>query len=116
MDFEGVDLQKLKFNVSEDVRGTGLDEKIAEGRLRPAEACRMMRLVALGLAEMHSRDRICGDVRLGSIVLEAAPNEPNVKLLYEAQQSPVAIDFSQGGVSEALSTRADYLAPELLTP
>src|SRR5262245_46037345 len=114
--FETVDLQKFRFIVSEDVRGTGLDEKLAEGRVRPAEACRIMRLVALGLAEMHSRGRVCGEVRLTSVVLESAPNDPNVKLLYDAHQPPVAIDFSQVTVSEAFSARADYLAPELLTP
>jgi eukaryotic-like serine/threonine-protein kinase len=114
--FEAVDLQKFKFLVSEDVRGTGLDEKITEGRVRPAEACRIMRLVALGLAEMHSHGRICGDVRLATIVVEAAPNEPNVKLLYEAHQPPAAIDFALASASDALATKADYLAPELLTP
>jgi hypothetical protein len=114
--FEAVDLQKFKFIVSEDVRGAGLDEKLAEGRVRPAEACRMMRLVALGLTEMHSRGRVCGDVRLPTVVLEAAPNEPNVKLVYAAQEAPGPIDLSQAGASEALATRADYLAPELLTP
>jgi serine/threonine protein kinase len=114
--FEAVDLQKFKFIVSEDVRGTGLDEKTAAGRVRPAEACRIMRLVALGLTEMHSQGRVCGDLRLATIVREAAPNEPNIKLLYLAHQQPGAIDFAQGGASEAIAARADYLAPELLTP
>ena len=76
----------------------------------------MMRLVGLGLAEMHGHGRVCGDVRLGTVVLESAPNEPNVKLLYEAHQQPGPIDFAQAGASESLSLRGDYLAPELLTP
>ncbi len=114
--FEAVALQKFKFIVSEDVRGTGLDEKLAEGRVRPAEACRMMRLVALGLVEMHNHGRVCGDVRLATVLMESAPNEPNIKLLYAAHQQPSAIDFAQGGASEAIAARADYLAPELLTP
>src|SRR5205085_2502107 len=39
--FEPVDLQKFKFIVSEDVRGTTLDEKVVTGRMPPAEASRI---------------------------------------------------------------------------
>src|SRR5207248_11719577 len=70
----------------------------------------------VGLPEMLTLGRSCGHVRLAKIVLEAAPNEPNVKLLYEAYQRPPALDFAQAAASEALATKADYLAPESLTP
>src|SRR4029078_1070436 len=46
----------------------------------------------------------------------SVPNEPNVKLLYEAHQQPAPVDFSQAGASETLSARPGYMAREMLTP
>ena len=48
--FEPVDVQVFKFVVSEDMRGQSLEERLAGNRFPPAEACRIVRQLALGLA------------------------------------------------------------------
>jgi len=113
--FEAVELPKFKFVVSEDLRGTTVEEKLAKGRLPAAEACRIARLAALGLAEMHKRGRVHGDTRPANLLLESVPNEPNVKLMFEGHQLPRAVDLGQKPSDETLVVRADYLAPELAT-
>ncbi len=114
--FEAVDSTRFKFIVSEDVRGSGLDETLAtSGKLPPAEACRLMRQVALGLAAMHAAGRAHGDLRPASIALETFGNQPAiVKLLYDAMALPAAFDLSQLQEGGRLALLADYLAPELL--
>jgi hypothetical protein len=113
--FDAVDLQRFKFFVSEDVRGGTLDETLAGGKLPPAEACRLMRQVAIGLAAMHSAGRVHGDVRPENIVLEAFGNQPPaVKLLFDAAELPQPLDLSQLQAGTRLAAMADYLAPELL--
>src|SRR5262249_27241969 len=65
--FEAVDLPRFKFIVSEDVRGGGLGEALADGKMAPPEACRLMRQAAIGLAAMHAAGRGHGDLRPDSI-------------------------------------------------
>ncbi len=113
--FDAVDLQRFKFFVSEDVRGGGLDETLAGGKLQPAEACRLMRQVAIGLAAMHGAGRLHGDVRPENIVLETFGSQPPaVKLLFDADELPQAQDLSQLQAGTKLAAMADYFAPELL--
>ena len=114
---EPVDLQSFKFLVTEDLRGESLDQRLAAGRLHPAEATRIARLAAIGLAQMHQCGRIHGDVRPANVLLEPAANQSgNVKLLLDPTQPPGAIDFSQQQPGSRLAQMADYLAPELATP
>lgn len=113
--FEPVDLQTFKFLVSEDLRGTTLEERLAAGRLPPHEACRIARLAAIGLAQMHQGGRVHGDVQPASVLLEPLANHPgNVKLLLDAHETPGPIDFAQQPPEARVSAMADYLAPELL--
>jgi len=114
---EPVDLQSFKFLVSEDLRGETLDQRLAAGRFAPAETCRIVRLAAIGLAQMHQSGRIHGEVRLANVLLEPAPNSPgNVKLLFDASQPPAPVDFTQQQPGGRLMQMADYLAPELMHP
>jgi hypothetical protein len=115
--FEPVDLQSFKFLVSEDLRGSTLDERLATGRFPPHEACRIARLAAIGLAQMHQCGRVHGDVRPANVLLEPIPGHPgNVKLLLEAHESTGPIDFAAEAADPRLVVKADYLAPELLAP
>lgn len=114
--FEPVDLQSFKFLVGEDLHGETLDQRLAAGRFPFAEACRLVRLAAVGLAQMHQCGRMHGDVRPASILLEAGQQLGNVKLLFDATQSPGPVDFTQQQPGSRLLQMADYLAPELMTP
>ena len=115
--FEPVDLGSFKFLVTEDLRGSTVDERLAVGRFPASEACRIARLAAIGLAQMHQYGRAHGDLRPANILLESIPNHPgNVKLLYEPHQVPGAIDFAQSDSAGRLAAMADYLAPEMASP
>jgi hypothetical protein len=70
--FEPAEAQLYKFVVCEDLRGSTLDEKLTAGRLPPAEACRIARLVAIGLASVHEARQVYGDVRPINVWLDAA--------------------------------------------
>ena len=110
--FEPVDLQSFKFLVSEDLRGNTLDERLALGRFPPAEACRIARLAAIGLATMHACGRVHGDVRPPRVMLESIPGHPgSAKLLFDGHELPGPIDFGR-----VPAERADYFAPELAAP
>jgi serine/threonine protein kinase len=115
--FEPVDVQSFKFLVSEDLRGQSLAERLAAGRLPPAEACRVVRLAALGLAQMHTHSRIHGDVRPDNLMLEPIAGAPdNVKVLFAPHELPGPVDFGQFASTPEGLARLDYLAPELATP
>ena len=115
--FEPVDLSTFKFVVSEDLRGVTIDERLAVGRFPPGEACRLVRMAALGLAQLHQTGRPHGDVRPANLFLDTSvPNHPgDVKVLFDPHTVPGAIDFSQGE-NPKLAEMADYLAPELMHP
>ena len=112
---EPVDLGTFKFLVSEDLRGSSLEDRLAGGRVPPAEACRWIRMAAIGLAQMHQFGRIHGDVRPANLWLEnAAGTYPSsLKVLYEPHV--VAGPLSPADLDPAgrLNLMADYLAPEL---
>jgi serine/threonine-protein kinase len=99
------------------LRGSTLDERLASGRFPPHEACRIARLAAMGLAQIHQGGRVHGDVRPANVLLEQIPGHPgHVKLLLDPQESTGPIDFAADSPDSRLAQRADYLAPELLAP
>jgi hypothetical protein len=115
--FEPVDLQAFKFLVSEDLRGDSLEQRLSVGRYPPHEAARIVRLAAIGLAQMHQCGRVHGDLRPANVLLESIPNHPgNVRLLFDPTQTPEPIDFNDQQAGSRLSLAADYLAPELMSP
>src|SRR5262249_53605012 len=93
--FEAVDLQQFKFVVSEELRGSTLDLLSSRGRQPPAEACRIGRLAALGLAQLHASGRVLGDLRPANLLLEPVGNQPpNGKLLFDAQLGPEPLNLA----------------------
>jgi eukaryotic-like serine/threonine-protein kinase len=112
--FEPVELPKLKFVVSEDLRGVALDERLATGPLPLAEACRFARQTALGLAVLHEVGRVHGDVRPTNFWLAAAANQPaSVKLIVDPLLIPEPLDIESESAAARLAQMADFLAPEL---
>ncbi|MCE9527152.1 MAG: protein kinase, partial [Planctomycetales bacterium] len=116
--FEPVDLVSFKFLVSEDLRGSAADERLASGRFSVPEACRLVRMAAVGLAQMHQFGRVHGDLRPANLWLEnATPQNPgNLKLLFEPHLPPQPINFAAAENQTKLAQQADYLAPELMQP
>src|SRR4030095_1069112 len=59
-----VDLEAYKFAVLADLVGRAVDELLEiRGPFPPAEACRLARQAALGLAELHKQGHVHGEVR-----------------------------------------------------
>ena len=116
--FEPVDLVSFKFLVSEDLRGSAADERLASGRFSVPEACRLVRMTAVGLAQMHQAGRVHGDLRPANLWVEnATPQNPgNLKLLFEPHLPPQPVNFAAAENVAKLGQQADYLAPELMQP
>ncbi|HEV3004254.1 MAG TPA: protein kinase, partial [Pirellulales bacterium] len=107
-----VDLGKFKFLVVEDLQGNSLDERLknSTARLSIAAACRLVRLVAQGLAALHSMGQAHGHVRPENIWLDEAGA---AKLL----QFPLVADPLAAKVPPfTIDAQLDYLAPELAAP
>ncbi len=115
--FEPVDAQVYKFVVSEDLRGPTAEERMAGSRFPPAEACRMARAAALGLAQLHQAGRVHGDVRPTNLLLEPiAGQAAQVKLLWNAYEGAGPWNLAEDPPSPRLALAADFLAPELAAP
>ncbi|MBC7856992.1 MAG: protein kinase, partial [Pirellulaceae bacterium] len=116
--FEPVDLVSFKFLVGEDLRGSAADERLASGRFSVPEACRLVRMAAVGLAQMHQAGRVHGDLRPANLWVEnATPQNPgNLKLLFEPHLPPQPVHFAAAENAAKLGQQADYLAPELMQP
>jgi eukaryotic-like serine/threonine-protein kinase len=116
--YEPVDLQTFKFIAGEDLRGSSLDERLQHGRFTPAEACRLVRMAALGLAQMHQTGRAHGDIRPANLLLEpSGPGHPgHIKLLFQPHIAPGPINFADSDPNGPLAQMADFLAPELMQP
>jgi hypothetical protein len=108
--FELVDLDDYKFLVLEDVHGQSLAERLAEGNVAVAEACRIVRDAALALHDLHGMGRIHGDVRSKSVVLEAGAH---VKLLRDFASPAGPFPWGQPDPKGDLLDRTNYLAPEM---
>ncbi len=111
--FEAVDLQTYKFVVLENVYGQSLDEQLAKGSLPASEACRVLRLAAMGLAHLHQQGEVHGDVRPHQIVSEPTGN---VRLMRDPLAAPRPHDFTNPDPGGELLCKADYLAPEFAQP
>ncbi|HJT35456.1 MAG TPA: serine/threonine-protein kinase, partial [Pirellulales bacterium] len=102
------DLGAYKFIVLEDLRGESLAERLARTNsgLPPAEACRIVRQIAQGLADWHARGEAHGQIRPDNVWI--APE--GAKLL----QFPLLGDpLSPPALPAEVESQADYLAPEL---
>ena len=102
------DLGAYKFIVLEDLRGESLAERLTRSKaaLSPAEACRIVRQVALGLAGLHAQGEAHGQIRPDHVWL--APE--GAKLL----QFPLLGDPLAPAVTPAnVEAQLDYAAPEL---
>ena len=109
---EPVDLVTYRFLVMEDLQGQSADELLrSTGPIHAAEACRFIRLTAMGLARLHQNNQIHGDVRPWNMWVEPTGN---VKLLRDPFDRPAPLNFAQP--SNQLLLRSDYLAPEFTQP
>jgi hypothetical protein len=111
-----VEVEAYKFVVLGDLQGRSLDEFLAvRGPFPAAEACRLVRQAALGLAELHKSGQMHGEVRPANLWLDAANH---VKLLHvPLSREPLASPTTgASGPAEMLQAAADYLAPELAAP
>ena len=115
--FEPVDAVIYKFLVSEDLRGATAEERMTAGRFPPAEACRLARQAALGLAQLHAAGRVHGEVRPANLLLEPIPGQAaNAKLLWNAHETLGPWNLAEEPPPSRLAAAADFLAPELATP
>ncbi len=103
-----------RFLVLEDLAGDALAESLEPGSaLRPADACSVIHMTALGLAALHEQRHTHGDVRPANLWLDPAGH---LKLLRDFVQPPVIPDFTRADLSEFAAQQVDYLAPELAHP
>lgn len=108
---QAVDLGSYKFLVWEDLRGASVADSVkSQGRTSPAEACRIAKLAAAGLAGLHQAGRPHGDVQPRNMWLDKSGN---VKLLVGPD---IDLRPSQLDSEDELLRRADYLAPEFSQP
>ncbi|MCI0361229.1 MAG: hypothetical protein L0211_22335, partial [Planctomycetaceae bacterium] len=114
--FEPVDAMVYKFAVSEDLRGATAQERMTGSRFPPAEACRIARLAALGLAQLHQAGRVHGELRPANLLLEPIPGQAaNIKLLWNGHEGAAPWNMADES-GKRLTATADFLAPELATP
>ncbi|HWC91231.1 MAG TPA: serine/threonine-protein kinase, partial [Pirellulales bacterium] len=99
------------------LQGKRLERRLATGgALPPAEACRVARQAALGLARLHAMGLAHGDVRPANIWLES---DGTCKLLlFPLSRDPLS-DAAPGQLVAKTEGRrpppqADYIAPELI--
>jgi hypothetical protein len=111
-----VDLGAYKFLVFEDLVGQSLEELLASSsRLASAEACRLARQAALGLAELHRAGLVHSEVRPANLWL--SPKQQLQVLpapLARDPFAPASVPHAQGITPDQLDDAADYLAPELV--
>ena len=90
-----VRLQKsYKFVVIEDLQGKRLERKLATtGRLPPAEACRIARQAALGLARLHAMGQVHAELRPANIWIK--PNGLVKLLLFPLYRDPFEPDIQR---------------------
>lgn len=116
---ELLDLVTYKLVVLEEPQGQTLAEVLGGGnRLSEADACRIARFAAAGLARLHHSKQVYGEVRPENIWITPAGQ---VQLLQPPlgrpfDQKPGAFDYSGGGGDRRQLAVVDYLAPELAAP
>ena len=100
-----------RFLVLENLNGISMDGQLREvRRLSVSEACRVIRLAASGLAALHERRQVFGEVRSENLWLETSGN---VKLVRDNTNPPLIPELSQPGLTPTQIAQAEYLAPEL---
>ena len=112
--WQAVDLGSYKFLVCEDLRGASVADVVKnEGRVSLAEACRMTRHAAAGLAELHESGRAHGDVQPRNLWRNKSGD---LQLLVGSEIDLRPLDQTLPDDRKAHLRRADYLAPELSRP
>ena len=117
--YQTVDLGKIKLVAIENLVGDTLAAHLAGGmRLGPADACRLVREAALGLAQMHQLGQVHGQLQPANFWLESTGT---LKLLQfplagDVAAGPGPIDWSAPDPEGKLLATADYAAPELAQP
>lgn len=112
--YELVDLGTAKFLVVDDLRGNALEERLkkpeARSKISVAAACRIVRLAALGVAQLHSVGQAHGQVRPANVWIDESGA---ARLL----QFPLVGDpLSAKAAPASVEAQLDYLAPELANP
>ncbi len=112
--FALVDAASYRFLVLESFDGTSLDVRLKVlQQLDVSHACRIARLVALGLAQLHEHRQVYGDVRPANIWIDS---HDHVRLLRDRMLPPSVPELSQPGLTSDQLGQADYMAPELARP
>ncbi len=112
------DLGQYKFTVMDDLQGDTAADRLAKGPIAPSVACRMVRQVALGVAQSLQSGQIHGAIRPSNFWID---KQGNVQLLLpplvrDPLIAPKPSDVNSAGASDELLRQADYLAPELSLP
>jgi eukaryotic-like serine/threonine-protein kinase len=110
--YQFVDQGKFKFLVTEDLQGDSLDERLAKpsAKLSISDSCQMVRMVAQGLAALHSLGQAHGHVRPANVWL--SDGGPAQLLQFPLLSDPL----SAGAPPATVDDQLDYLAPELAAP
>ena len=117
--YQTVDLGKIKLVAIENLVGDSLAAHLTGGmRLAPADACRLVREAALGLAQMHQLGQAHGQLQPANFWLESTGT---LKLLQfplagDVAAGPGPIDWTAADPEGRLLASADYAAPELAQP
>ena len=121
--YELVEQGPYKFIVLEDLHGGSAGEALAaQSRLQPADACRVMRHVALGASMLHGQELVHGDIRTenvwidrdgsGRLLMPPLSREPHLPAGFWISALADA-KHAKAHAAEAPEAYADYAAPEL---
>ena len=106
--FELVSLQRYRFLVAQDPEPMAVEERPVAGPLPVLEACRIIRLAALALAQMHLQGHAHGEFCPGCLYRTSQ----DAVLVLREWIRPLPCDLTNTPSTETVHL-LDYLAPEL---